>query len=484
MRFSQAFGLNKRQSQLDFVDIDVSRDFPLYIDPATFLSRDDEFSIKCSTDIADFFEHIFEAIKQKKFRKGLKLLEGLREPNEVYLGVSKGKPNGRGVGKVQAQAIFQSLVNSKAASTGLLTDLSDCALFVPGIGPDKISDITTNIIRRHLIEYTQNQCRLHGIDLDDEVPSGIFWDYEKGCWHTGEYVNLPLVDGNVVILVPKRFVKWPGSMQSLSNKYYTHFVSNFIREEQLETNGALVQVAQTTKRRYVLKKDIEKTFPQTKGFLVDFSEENPKVFRQFKESLGLTNPISDKEFLAKYEEDYSPVDFGDVLIKRLGEIPAGRASANEYHRFIAGVLSYLFYPDLVCPEIEYSIHSSRKKIDIKYTNAADKGFFRRAFLDSKIQARKIMIECKNYFKDIENPEIDQMSGRFSTLRGQLGFLIFRSSDNMETVLARCQDTARDGRGFIIPICDEDIICMIGYAQKVDGRKLDRFLQKRFNELLK
>jgi hypothetical protein len=41
-----------------------------------------------------------------------------------------------------------------------IRDLNDALMFVPGIGPDKVSDITTNIVRRHLIEYTQNQFTL------------------------------------------------------------------------------------------------------------------------------------------------------------------------------------------------------------------------------------------------------------------------------------------------------------------------------------
>lgn len=86
---------------------------------------------------------------------------------------SSGRPAGRGVSGKQAADLYESLRRSRAANTGLLSELTECELFVEGMGPDKISDITTNIIRQNLIEYTQVQCELHGIELEGEYPSGM-----------------------------------------------------------------------------------------------------------------------------------------------------------------------------------------------------------------------------------------------------------------------------------------------------------------------
>jgi hypothetical protein len=42
MKFSEAFGLNKIQAELDFVDIEVDGDTPLYVDPFALSIRKDD----------------------------------------------------------------------------------------------------------------------------------------------------------------------------------------------------------------------------------------------------------------------------------------------------------------------------------------------------------------------------------------------------------------------------------------------------------
>ncbi len=59
--------------------------------------------------------------------------------------------------------MYKKLKESRAAKSGVLRDLSDCELMIPGIGHDKISDITINIIRQKLVGFTELQCRLHRI---------------------------------------------------------------------------------------------------------------------------------------------------------------------------------------------------------------------------------------------------------------------------------------------------------------------------------
>lgn len=273
MLLSAALGLNMSQPMLDFVDIDLDLDFPLYIDPAGFLKPRDDFAQRCQDDLRSFFTAVLKTLKRGDHAKGLALLEALKEPNETHLGVSSGEPNGRGLGSGQAQQVLDSLLQSQAAQTGLLRDLTDTALFIDGIGADKVSDMTTNIIRRHLIAYTQEQFALLGQDIPGNVPTGLLWDAAGEVWVKDELDHIPVINGKRVLLVPKRYVRWRGGLNQAASKYYNNFVTNFIRDEQLATNGALVEVVKTKKttRRVVRKSAIKEAFPLTKPFLADFS---------------------------------------------------------------------------------------------------------------------------------------------------------------------------------------------------------------------
>ena len=90
-----------------------------------------------------------------------------------------------------------------------------------------------------------------------------------------------------------------------------------------------------------------------------------------------------------------------------------------------------------------------REVDITYTNMGPSGFFK--WLSANFSAAHVFVECKNYGKELENPELDQLAGRFSPSRGQFGLLVCRTFKNKLKFAARCRDTAVDGRGFIIAL---------------------------------
>lgn len=120
--FGKHFGINKSQAELDFVDIDIDGDTPLYIDPYALTTREDEWSINCHSLVVSYFEEILMSIQNNDIRRGLILLTHLNEPEETRLGVSLTGNKGRGIGSSQAKDIFNALRNSKAAKSGLLED--------------------------------------------------------------------------------------------------------------------------------------------------------------------------------------------------------------------------------------------------------------------------------------------------------------------------------------------------------------------------
>ena len=125
-KFSTYFGINKSQPQLDFVDVDTEKDTQLFIDPYVFSKKSDVWSVKCHETLLSFFATILEAIRDNNDVRGQRLLNNLHEPNETCLGLSQGLPSGRGIGSLQAEDLYNRIRRSRAAETGLLSELSDC----------------------------------------------------------------------------------------------------------------------------------------------------------------------------------------------------------------------------------------------------------------------------------------------------------------------------------------------------------------------
>jgi hypothetical protein len=138
--FSQLFRLGKAQAELDFVDIHLERDNPLFIDPFALGQRLDNWSHEASVTVGTFFQEVVTRIKNGEDDLALELLMYLHEPNETRLGYSKNRPQGAGLGTGQAEELFDALKESSAVQTGFITSLEETELMIEGIGRDKISD--------------------------------------------------------------------------------------------------------------------------------------------------------------------------------------------------------------------------------------------------------------------------------------------------------------------------------------------------------
>lgn len=479
-KISTIFGLSKTQGELDFVNIDPSKDLPLFIDPYYLSLRKDDWSVRANATIKSFFQLIVDLIRAGKLDQAHDLFRNLGEPNETCLGLSSDKPQGRGVGPFNSEDIFESIIESRAVELGIVNSLEDCALFVDGVARDKISDMSTNIIRKQIIEYTQSQCNLWEIPLAPGIQSGFYWNHENMNW---ENTNCPMlvVSGKRILLVPKSIVSYSDSYTG--QKYHQHFVLNFLKEDHLRRDTSLVRKRYNKKgelvRRWVSKREVkEKEAPLSKEFLRTFTTKHPQILELFKSNSKMfIKPIKDIEL-----EDFNEIDLADALISTLKTIEPGRDQADNYNKLIAGIVEFIFHPKLICPQVERDDHNGRKRIDIIFTNAAEEGFFSELHMIHKVPCSYIIIECKNYNDDLANKELDQLSGRFGPNKGQFGLLISRKVDNYETLMHRCADTNRDKRGKIIPLFDEDIIGMLTKIKGGDRQRIEEVLYNRFRDI--
>lgn len=454
------------------MDVSNEYDTPLYVDPYAIEVRDDQWSAQASEAIRSFFLAVLAALRSGDRFRATNLMAQLHEPRETFLGVSSDKPQGLGVGSGQASQLINAILNSTAYKSGLLTDLSEVALYIQGIDRDKISDLTTNIIRRLLQDYTAQQCDLYGIPLHTYY-GAPWWDTSRANWLNGS-TKLPKLDGEHVMLVPKFIVR--RSLSLNSQEFYNKQIVDFLISEHLKASSSLVQTIKGKKK--IFKKDVKEAHPHSKNYVAEMVKAHPGLLDMYKELAKRHSSLS-----VFNDEDPTVTAICGRLANIFKDIPAGSANATDYHNLILSALTALFYPDLIQPHKEWEIHGGRKRIDIVFTNAADGGFFGQRRDDNNTHANVVIVECKNYGDDIVNPEIDQILGRFDRNRGYFGIITCRSIDNEKLLRERLKDAASRGQGYIIVLTDNDLIEILEAKASLRDEDIANKLYRMFRDLI-
>ena len=472
-RFSEFFRLNASQAQLDFVDIDTDSDLPVYVDPYAIEIRNDVWSGSASEDIRTFFKEVLGAIRAKDLRRAQNLMSHLHEPMETFLGVSSGIPKGKGVGSQQSLQLIKGIKRSKAYKSGLLTDLSEMALYVDGVDRDKISDLTTNVIRSKLVQYTKQQCDLYSIPLSDYNGPPL-WDSQNNNW-ISQIVKLPFINEAPVLLVPKFAVRRRLSLDS--DVFYKKQITDFLVAENLDANSSLVSTLKGGKKK-VFKGDVRKKHKKSKGLIAEMVEKHPGLLEVYKKIAKETGMLVNFD-----DQDPSVAQVCVELEERLLATPSGSIDADKYHMIAMGILTTCFYPDWVNPHKEWSINDGRKRIDIVYTNAAETGFFSHRRDAPNTAATMIIVECKNYSSKINNPEIDQLLGRFDDNRGNFGIMTCRELDDNRSAVKKCKDLAKAKRGYIIILTDKDLVEILRAKAAQNEKAIENIFDTKFREII-
>ena len=475
-RVSEQYKLGVGQDALDFVDVDIWGDDPLYIDPRALRTLKTPWTNECVTLLQDFFGTVLELIRRGKHAEARMLLRQLREPNETHLGLSRGMARGRALGPGSAHDVWDALVGSEAIKSGLLQDLEETVLMIEGISFDIVSDIATNVLRAPLIRFTQEQAILWNIPVK-KVASGPLWNPPTHAWDQ-DHVALPVAGSGKLLLVPKAIVR--KKLHFNADDYFQHYILDFLIEQEISSNTELVYLLKDKTPR-VNKKDLVKKYGRGKHLAVEITKEHPEILDQYrKDKRKRGTKALDHELLAAQMPGSATPDW-DKLLKDMKDVKPGKDGATAYHRAVEALLRALFYPELAFPESEVNIHDGRKRIDISFANEATAGFF--GWVAKHHPAMYVLIECKNFSGDPANPELDQIAGRFGPSRGKVGLLLCRTFEDKELFLQRCRDTANDLRGFVIPFDDDDLTKLVEARRAGDTYTVSKFLKERFEKLV-
>lgn len=284
-----------------FVDVQIERDNLLFTHPTAI--RNDLGSALAASAKSRVESFTAEVLRCRASphaadqAKGLRLLKsGLNEPNETRLGYTRYGSQGHGWGPGLGSYLWKSLRNPLCRD-GLLTGLDELPVFIPGVGQDLISDMTTRLVFPELIEYTlQMAVQYPAMTRDLRQASFTVWDPITCDWVTIQDV-LPFVGGRQLLLVPNGWVAH--KLLMAPRPYYNRFATTSVQEERIRyVNG---------KADMPLKRDLHKEFPDVRGL---------NVSQTLKAADKGTNLI---ELYTEFvDEHYEAMDAFELLRKTAG----------------------------------------------------------------------------------------------------------------------------------------------------------------------
>ncbi|WP_449452738.1 hypothetical protein [Streptococcus suis] len=198
---------------IDFLNIDTTRDTKLFLDPTKlFSTKLDKIFQNASLKVESFFQEALRLYKSKQLDDLEELFNHSQECNQTHLGHSKGASRGTGASKKMLMKFFEQVVNSDSDSQKRLMSLTAMTILSPRFAEDRSSDLLTNILKKEIIEYTLKQAKIHNIQIiEDNKSFGYYWDDEELKWMKISSFYILGKDKKPLLLLPK---------QIISKKYY------------------------------------------------------------------------------------------------------------------------------------------------------------------------------------------------------------------------------------------------------------------------
>ena len=195
------------------LDISLVCDNPVFVDPFLIFAnskykKQHEFVIEYLKFLRDkSIADNSAALNDGDFKHYYKF----PEVKEVWFGYSVGGNSGLGLGKTFAESLYGNL-NKIFSNFGKekITEsahLEKLCLVEEGIGIDKISDFTLNLIKKYILDYTQKfaQSNLDSKFVKEFAVKKVSFDFEAGIWKDEKF-KLPFLHNNpkeFVLLVPQ-----------------------------------------------------------------------------------------------------------------------------------------------------------------------------------------------------------------------------------------------------------------------------------------
>lgn len=215
MHFSEHFKVSKYLlNEYGAVDISLACDIPLFVDPMLIFNSEKDCYKKLHERIIRYFHFLYKKASQGLSPKEIDAWFNFSEVSNNWLGYSLVGNKGNALGKEYAQFLYNNI--SFAIDTHGITQsphIEKVMLLYAGTGKDKISDLTVNLIKDFLCEYTEKfAVKYINNDFISKFPvERADFNYDTESFICKEY-NLPFIYNNkgkkeFVLLTPQDILR-------------------------------------------------------------------------------------------------------------------------------------------------------------------------------------------------------------------------------------------------------------------------------------
>ncbi|MGI8638574.1 MAG: hypothetical protein ACR2MG_01260 [Pyrinomonadaceae bacterium] len=275
-------------------NISLVADLPLFIDPFLLFNSQKPQYKKLHDEMIQYLKFLKGKSENSSLSASL-ITYWYRFPEveQTWLGFSTTSNKGSGLGKKFAFALYLNLhrifhdFGEERITQG--SHLEKLCLIGSGVGRDNISDFTTNLIHKFLLEYTQKFAKKYLAEKYRKEISveKVKFNYETESWMSAVY-ELPYLNGDYVILTPKDILTkdetWINKQDFLENfDVIPNSISDDTLRAQVNNYFAKILHKDNTKKDKdnPTKKDKKEAafhtlqeFPQIIDYYIRYKEEN------------------------------------------------------------------------------------------------------------------------------------------------------------------------------------------------------------------
>lgn len=242
MFFSDYFGVEKSKlKEYGALDISLDCDLPLFIDPMLIFNSDKEEYKELHKGIVKYFNFLYEKSNSGLTEKEILAWFNFSEVPNNWLGYSLEGNSGLALGKKYALFLHSKIgfvIDNHNITKGQHIEKS--MLLYEGTGRDKISDLTVNLIKGFLCEYTQKFAREYLSEdcCEDFYVEKAYFNYDTESFVSEQYYLPSFInrkgEKEFVLLTPLDLLR--KEEQTLNKK---SFISNFYRVRDSIDNPSL-----------------------------------------------------------------------------------------------------------------------------------------------------------------------------------------------------------------------------------------------------